>query len=119
LQSANLHVKQQENSQNRMLVKNILKYLETQCQTAVNLELLSEQFHYSPNYLNFIFKKETGMTVYDYLTRCRMEKAKQLLADGEKKVYEVAEAVGYTHTAYFSNLFKKHTGQSPKEFRGC
>ncbi|WP_276356938.1 response regulator transcription factor [Cohnella caldifontis] len=119
LKNANHRVRRQQNSQNKKIADEIRKYLEAQCQSSVNLETLSELFHYSPNYLNSLFKKETGITVYDYLTQCRMEKAKRLLADREKKLYEVAEAVGYSHTAYFSNLFKKYTGQSPKEFRGC
>lgn len=116
-QQANERFRQRENSRNKQSVDKIRHYVETHCHMAVSLDLLSEQFHYSPNYLNHIFKQETGLTVFDYLTQCRMEKAKQLLEDSEKKLYEIAEAVGYTHTAYFSNLFKKHTGLTPTDYR--
>lgn len=116
-QEANSRFKKQESSKNKQTVEKIKKYIERNYQTAINLDLLSEEFYYSPNYLNFIFKQETSLTVFDYLAQYRMEIAKLLLADSEKKLYEIAEAIGYAHTAYFSNLFKKHTGITPKEYR--
>ena len=57
------------------------------------------------------------MTVNDYLTRIRMEAAMRLLTDTQKHLYEICYEVGYLSPAYFSKLFKKYTGKTPKEWR--
>lgn len=62
------------------------------------------------NYLSQIFKLETGENYNNYLTRVRMDKAKELILKGNYKLYEIARMVGYKkNTAYFSQLFKKNT----------
>ena len=71
----------------------------------------------SEGHLSHLFKKETGLTVGSYLTRCRMQKAMALLKEGKLRVYEVAEAVGYKDITYFSGTFKKLTGMSPSEYQ--
>lgn len=78
---------------------------------------LAEQFHVARNYFSRLFKKEMGEGCNEYITRKRIERAKQLLADSRLKTYEIAEQVGYHDTNYFSLAFKKNTGLSPKEYR--
>ena len=73
----------------------------------------------SEGHLSHLFKKETGLTVGSYLTRCRMQKAMALLKKGKLRVYEVAEAVGYKDITYFSGTFKKLTGMSPTEYQNA
>ena len=73
----------------------------------------------SEGHLSHLFKKETGLTVGSYLTRCRMQKAMALLKEGKLRVYEVAEAVGYKDITYFSGTFKKLTGMSPTEYQNA
>jgi len=63
------------------------------------------------------FKKKTGETFIDYLTRIRMEKARELLTLSDRRIYEIAEMVGYENATYFSTLFKKHYDMSPSEFK--
>jgi len=63
------------------------------------------------------FKKKTGETFVDYLTRVRMVKARELLTLSDRKIYEISELVGYDNSTYFSTLFKKHYDLSPSEFR--
>ncbi len=72
----------------------------------------------SEGHLSHIFKKETDYTPLNYLTRCRVHKAMELLRDCRLKVYEVAERVGYRDIAYFSATFKKLVGVSPSEYQG-
>lgn len=57
------------------------------------------------------------MTPLDYLTYCRLEKAKQLLTESSKSVPEVSEAVGYPAHEHFQKLFKKKIGQTPSAYR--
>ncbi len=71
----------------------------------------------SEGHLSHIFKKETDYTPLNYLTRCRVHKAMELLRDCRLKVYEVAERVGYRDITYFSATFKKLTGVSPSEYQ--
>jgi len=78
---------------------------------------IAEQFHVARNYFSRLFKKEMGEGCNEYITRKRIERAKQLLANSRLKTYEVAEQIGYHDTNYFSLAFKKNTGMSPKEFR--
>ncbi|CAH1190353.1 Protein-glutamate methylesterase/protein-glutamine glutaminase [Paenibacillus auburnensis] len=71
----------------------------------------------SPTYVRLLFKQETGETLFEYLTKVRIEKAKQLLGDPQNKFYEVCYAVGYTDPSHFSKLFKKITGFTPSAYR--
>ncbi|MCY1251201.1 HTH-type transcriptional activator Btr [compost metagenome] len=64
-----------------------------------------------------LFKKQTGVSFVEYLTQLRMEKAKELLLRPDEKVYEIALAVGYQDSRYFSQIFRKYTGDTPSEYR--
>ncbi|RIX59645.1 response regulator [Paenibacillus nanensis] len=84
----------------------------------ISLQTVAGQINVNPSYLSRVFKEETGENFIGYLTRIRIEKAKQLLKSKAYKVYEVASLTGYPNTAYFSKLFKKATGVTPEEYRG-
>lgn len=71
----------------------------------------------SASYFSSIFSQETGRTFVEYLTDIRMEKAKELLMCSSKKTSEIGFDVGYKDSHYFSSIFKKTQGCSPKEYR--
>jgi len=71
----------------------------------------------SPNHLSAVFAQETGENFIEYLTRVRMERAKQLLKSTAMKITDITTETGFNDTHYFSYIFKKHTGLSPREFR--
>ncbi|MNN62848.1 HTH-type transcriptional regulator YesS [compost metagenome] len=71
----------------------------------------------TPNYISLIFKKETGETLTDYITRIRINKAKELLLTTDLKVMEISELVGYENPHYFSTVFKKTVGVHPLKYR--
>ena len=64
-----------------------------------------------------LFKKVIGKNFVEYPNEIRIEKAKELLKDVQYKAYEVADMVGIQNSHYFSKIFKKYTGMSPKEYR--
>ena len=93
------------------------EYIEKNFQENINLNKISNYVSLSKNYFCNIFKKETGITIWDYLIRIRMEEAKRMLLETEQKTYEISEKVGYDDPSYFGRLFKKYTGFTPIEFR--
>lgn len=100
------------------LITEVTRYLEKNyLSNSICLESLAEQFEKSPPYLSKLFKEETGENFTNYLTRLRMERAKELLRDVKIKVYEVPNLVGYADVSHFSRKFKAYTGLSPSRFR--
>lgn len=83
----------------------------------LSLTRLAEVVYLTPAYLSSMFSKNMNGTVGQYITDCRMEKAKELLKNPQYRLYEVAEIVGYEDAKYFSKAFKKNTGTTPKEYR--
>lgn len=65
------------------------------------------------DYLNRIFHRINGKSIFQYLTFVRINRAKELLATTDMKLWEIAEETGFSDQFYFSRQFKKHTGMSP------
>lgn len=86
---------------------------------AENLQVgdIAKEVFLSTTYLCLLFKQETGETINEYMTKVRVDKAKELLKDPSNKFYEVCYAVGYSDPSYFSKIFKKYTGHTPSSFR--
>ncbi|OMF21949.1 DNA-binding response regulator [Paenibacillus sp. FSL H8-0548] len=102
-------------SKHRQVVDFITQYIHEHYADEVTLADLSDKVFISRNHLSIIFKNMTGETFNTYLTRVRIEKARELLLERNMLVYEVAEQVGYKNVPYFSTLFKKMTGMNPTE----
>lgn len=99
------------------LILQILTELHTRLQQDVTLDQLAEWAGYSPQHLNRVFRKVLGVTPLQHLTRMRLEKAADLLADDQLTAQAIAQAVGISDPYYFSRLFKQHYGQSPAHYR--
>ena len=82
---------------------------------ALTLSELAAAVHVSPGYLSRFFRQKTGRTVMETIAGKKIEYARQLLDEGNLKVFEVARRVGFEDTTYFSHVFKKYTGMSAKE----
>ena len=83
----------------------------------MSLQSVAASVNVSSNHFSAIFRKETGETFIDYLTTVRMDSAKDLLTCTSMKTSEIGFEVGYRDPHYFSYIFKKTTGMSPKEYR--
>ncbi len=97
--------------------KKILKYIEANYNTRITLESLSEQFYCSKPALYNDFKKNTGLSIIDYLLKTRLKVAKELLLNSRKNIAEIATACGFSSQEYFYLIFKKHEGISPSAYR--
>ena len=107
--------------QYRTFVNTMCQYIdEHYSDDNLSLQYLADNvIHMRADYIGREFTKDTGLKISDYLCRVRMEHAKVLLNDvsSDQKIYEVAEKIGLGHNPqYFSRLFRKHTGITPKEY---
>lgn len=98
-------------------VNKVKLYIDNHYSESITLKGMATLAFISPAYLSFSFKEVLGINFNEYLTNVRMEHAKELLSSRSYRVYEVCELVGYHDKKYFSDLFKKHTGVFPKEWR--
>ena len=86
-------------------------------ETELNVNKLAEWINCSPDYLSYLFHKETGTKLVDHINNERVRYAKYLLDTTDSKVAAVAWASGYRDPGYFIRIFKKTTGKTPKEYR--
>ncbi|WOC31729.1 MULTISPECIES: response regulator transcription factor [Caproicibacterium] len=107
-----------EREKRNSAIQTVLNYLHTRPDDqAISIQMLAQMVYLTPTYLSNIFKKQTGMTIGQYLTKIRIEKAMEYMADPKLKLYQIASMVGYEDANYFGKLFKKQTGMLPSEYR--
>ncbi len=99
------------------IVQNVIIYLQTHYVKEIKLEEISKTVNMSLFRLCHIFKKETGMSIGQFLTDYRLLKAKSLLKDTEHNIKKISYQVGYRDPSYFSRTFRKNTGLAPSEYR--
>lgn len=84
---------------------------------SISLNSVAKEVNLSPNHFSMIFSNETNHTFIEYLTKTRINKAKALLETSKKKLADIAYEVGYNEPQYFSYIFKKNIGISPRDYR--
>lgn len=95
------------------------KYIdENYADQNTTLTTVAEEVCLSPNHFSTIFSQECKTTFIEYLTNVRIENAKRLMKETDMKGYDIAYECGFSDPHYFSYIFKKNTGLSPREFKG-
>jgi two-component system response regulator YesN len=102
----------------RTEVMEACKYVSLHLDKRINLEEVAEHLYLNPSYFSRLFKKETGENFIEYVTRMKMERAKELLDQTSHSVGKICEMLGYDNQSYFIKIFKAHTGLTPVEYRG-
>lgn len=116
INSISLPVRPQECKYCELIEKGI-EFLDSNYNRNISLDEISKHLSVSKNYFSYLFKRDTGISIWAYLTDIRMNKSKELLEKTNMKSYEVAYNVGYDNPSYFSKTFKKRFKQSPSEYR--
>lgn len=99
------------------LVEDVKRYIKERLADNISLKDAAQHFSFTPNYLGYVFKNESGESFSDYLVRVRLERACELLKNLDLKIYEISERVGYRNMTYFSSNFKAKYGITPIEYR--
>lgn len=113
VQTAYLNSKQQ----GRTEFDNVMDYINANFDKELSMHDIASGLHMSESHFSRIFKKKIGTNFLEYITDLRMNKAREMLLHTDMRVYEVSLSVGYQDARYFSQLFRKVTGETPSEFR--
>ena len=109
-------LKERRHESEHNVIGRIVTYLNENIHEDIGHDAIANMHRIHPGYLSRLFKKEMGETLSEYQLRIKIERAAELLKDGRYKVGEIAVMVGYNASSYFSIMFKKHTGCSPREY---
>lgn len=107
-------LKDTEGCSEDILVK-LQKYIQVHFTERLTLAQISKDIHANGSYLSRLYKIKTGQNLFDTINKMRIEKAKELMQQGHK-IYEAAQMVGFEDVSYFSRVFKKYEGCSPREY---
>ncbi len=108
----------QSDDQSGRIIRNALEFIdENYMNESLSLNQVATKVHVSANYFSAIFSQNMKMTFVEYVTKKRMEKAKKLLKNTDTLASEIAQMVGFKDSHYFSFVFKKTQGMSPREYR--
>lgn len=100
-------------------VKTAVEFINQNYASKITLAQLAEMSYVSENYFSKLFMRVMKQNVTDYITSCRIEKAKEFLLQTDIKIGKIAEMVGFEDPAYFHRMFKKYTGMTPNKFRSA
>ncbi len=104
--------------QNRSVkVLKLQRYITNHIDEKLYLEDLSEEVNLAPEYLCRLFKKETHLTINQYIQQLRINEAIWLLRYSDKPIVDIAQSVGFQNQSHFAHTFQKHTGQTPTNYR--
>ncbi len=97
-------------------ISKVTTYLKEHYSEPLCMKTLGELVGYTPQYLSQLFKEEMGMNIQSFFQQLRMEEACRLLSGEKKPTADVAAALGYRDTRFFSKVFRRYKGMSPQEY---
>lgn len=116
LTSGVIYAMKNSNVNEKLLANKVMKVIEDCYNQKISVKYIADKLSFSREYLHRVFVHVTGVSVLEYLTKYRVERAKEFLLEGFE-LDAVVEMVGYSDKAYFSRIFKKYTGISPIDYK--
>lgn len=104
-------------NKNHDIIKKAILCITQNFSRNLTLEEVADCVHLNPAYFSSIFKQSTGSSFKEYLNMVRIEESKRLLANTDYSIIDIAVAAGFEDQSYFSRVFKKYTGLTPKQYR--
>ncbi len=99
------------------VIEIIKEYVESNYCTNIKLSMFADQYFFSQEYLNKLFKNKYHFTIYEYMLKLRMQRARELLEQPDYKIMAIAERLGYSDNHYFSKAFRTYYGLTPSAYR--
>ncbi|MBQ8504504.1 MAG: helix-turn-helix domain-containing protein [Clostridia bacterium] len=99
------------------LVQNVVMLIDADLNSDLTLNAMAKRFNVNASYLSSLFKKDTGMPLTEYVSKKRVERAKRLLETTSHQIQQISHECGILDVNYFAKIFKKHTGETPKQYR--
>ncbi len=99
------------------LIQKVITTIDSEITSDLSLKAMSDMLGINPSYLSSLFKKETGSTLTDYVNKKRTEYAARLLKTTNMQIQTISQYCGIYDVNYFTKIFKKYTGKTPKSFR--
>lgn len=109
--------KQEEGHIKKQLYNDIGDYVKLHVSSNISLEEIASYFGYNKKYLTTFFRKQSGISIKQYILLLKMDYAKAELSDTNKTIAQIAYDIGFHDVHHFSNAFKKYTGLSPTSYR--
>ena len=94
-----------------------LEFMEEHITDDYMLEQLAKEMNLTKDYIGKLFRSKTEHTLGECQTQMKVEYAKELLRTTNMKIYEISDKLGYSTVDYFSKIFKKHSGETPAQYR--
>lgn len=110
-------LERQKDSKRRKIVEMAISYIEENFNKEITLNSIADKLHLNASYFCKVFTDEMGESFTKYLMKLRIEKAKELMSDPLKKIYEISDLVGYENVRYFTKIFKEFEGVTPVQYR--
>ncbi|NOU97368.1 helix-turn-helix domain-containing protein [Paenibacillus sp. LMG 31456] len=93
------------------------RYVMMHLNEKISMDEMAKRLDLNSSHFSRIFKKETGETFIEFVTRCKMERAREMLDKSNQSVEQISEELGFDNSSYFFKLFRAFSGMSPTEYR--
>ncbi|WP_407271114.1 response regulator [Radiobacillus sp. PE A8.2] len=98
-------------------IKEAIDFVDQHYRSELTLKEVADHVHLNSSYFSALFKEQINVTFSEYVTRCRLQDAKNLLLSSNTPIAEISEQVGYKTPKYFIKLFKEYEGVTPSAYR--
>ncbi|MEG2661058.1 MAG: AraC family transcriptional regulator, partial [Oscillospiraceae bacterium] len=107
---------QRMGSTKKLFLQNVKEYVLEHSDQRIMLQELASHVNLSPSYLSGAFKKEYGQTLVEFINEIKIKRAREIIRDEKCKVYELSYRLGFENSYYFTKVFKKYAGMTPKQY---